>query len=752
MNTIETRFAEARRRHASGDLQGALSLYQQVLQEAPRHVGALHGAGVALLASGRSEAAAAHLEHARTDAPADAVLLNDLAVAYRLLGRLDAARDGFAAAGRARADYGEAWHNLGLVELARGDAVAARAALEKAIAIEPGVATTHLALGVACGRLSDHRAARDALRAATRLAPNEPRGWINLALAEIELGAPQDAIRAAERGQALAPQDPDASLALGIAASAVGDHKRARAVLPAALAQRATRHEGWLALSIAAREDGDASAAVAAGMRALELAPQSPDVVAHVARAHLAARDGAAALALVDRLDAARQRAPEIAFARADALMLVGRQDEALDWYRTTVELAPCWPLAVSALLFRSLSDEAADPARLADVARHWATRCLPTRRIAAPAPRASNGRLRIGYVSPDFARHSVAFYLRALLPAHDPSAVEVTLYATSTRRDDFTDWFRSRPGIGWRDLSRSTADDAAAIIEADGIDVLVDLAGHTRGGRLDIFALAPAPTQVAWLGWAGTTGVPAIGWRLGDAIADPAGCESAYSETLVRMADGFHVWRAPDETPALAAARDAARPPTFGSFNHAGKISDATIRCWSACLAAVPGARLLIKCESLADAAAQRQLRARFARHAIAEDRIEIIGGRPPLDAHLALYERIDVALDTFPYNGTTTTLEALWMGVPVVVRSDGDRHAARVGASLLVHAGMPELVAADEVGFVALASTTIGAELARREARRDRRAKLAASPLCDATRFARKLETTLADIHARR
>lgn len=747
MTPFDQLLAEAASRQRDGAAEAALALYDRALALQPDHVDALHASGVVSIALGRAADGETRLARAAALAPMRAAIINDLAAAHRLLGRLDAARAGFTRATTLDPQYAEAWHNLGLVELVRADAQAARTALTRAIALASDVALTHLALGVACGRLGDQAAAAVSLSEATRLDPTAVRGWTNLALAQAELGQGAAALDAARQGCALAPDDPDALLALGIAANAAGESALAARTLQRVVAARPQQADAWTALSLALREQGQAAAAVEAGKRAVALAPQAGDAIAHLARAQLAAGDPAGAQATLAQTSAELARQPALLFARGQAAQALGDGPGAVTAYAALFDIKPCWPAGISSLLFALVADDAGPSGRIAATARRWAAACAPASPRAASRRRGDGEPLRIGYVSPDLRRHSVAFFLRPLLEAHDRRHVTPFLYATGTRSDDFTAWFKTQVGGNWRDIT--TLDDAAAAarIAADGIDVLIDLAGHTDGNRLGVFARRAAPIQVTWLGWPATTGLDAIDWRITDVLADPPGVESENAERLLRLEGGFHVWRAPVEAPDLRTSRGD-HPPTFGSFNQALKLSRATIALWSRVLAATPRARMLIKCASLAVPQAEARLRAAFSANGVARERLEIVTTRPPLAEHFAMYERVDVALDPFPYNGTTTTLEALWMGVPVVTRSDGDRHAARVGASLLTHAGMPELIAADDDAYVELASALIGDPERSFAQRAARRARLAASPLCDAAGFARKFEAALSAI----
>jgi predicted O-linked N-acetylglucosamine transferase (SPINDLY family) len=286
----------------------------------------------------------------------------------------------------------------------------------------------------------------------------------------------------------------------------------------------------------------------------------------------------------------------------------------------------------------------------------------------------------------------------------------------------------------------------AATIAERDRIDVLVDLAGHTANGRLGVFARRAAPVQMSWLGYPNTTALPTIDYRLTDAIVDPPGSESLMTERPIRIEGGFLAYRPPSDLPAIAAG-PAARglAPRFGCFNNGFKLTAPTFALWSKLLERVPESRLVLRASSLRDPDALAALGRDLAAAGIAADRVEFPAYAPTLAEGLAGYNEIDVALDPTPYNGTTTSCDALWMGVPVVALA-GDRHAARVGASLLFHAGLAELIAETPDRYVAIAAglATDPARLAGLRA--NLRPRLDASPLGDARRLAAAFERAFA------
>jgi predicted O-linked N-acetylglucosamine transferase (SPINDLY family)/predicted SAM-dependent methyltransferase len=348
---------------------------------------------------------------------------------------------------------------------------------------------------------------------------------------------------------------------------------------------------------------------------------------------------------------------------------------------------------------------------------------------------------LNVGYVSPDFVAHPAAHFIEPVLAAHDRRAVKLFCYSNAGREDEVTRRLQALE-VTWRDISRSSDFEAADRIRADGIDVLVDLAGHTGGGRPLLFAHRPAPLQVTWLGYPGTTGLDAIDFRLTDAVADPEGAERYGSERLWRLTDGFHCYLPPADAPEIAAPADLGDGHvTFASFNNLAKLTAEAVAVWARLLRELPKARLILKAHGLSVDSARTRVLSMFAVHGVAADRVDLLRAEARHARHMAKYHDVDIALDTFPYNGGTTTCEALWMGVPVVTLA-GQGAAGRLGASLLHAAGLEHCVAGSLEQYVEIALQLARDPGERHAFRRAARARLRASPLMDARRFAGALE----------
>ncbi|WP_224983689.1 O-linked N-acetylglucosamine transferase, SPINDLY family protein [Geomonas agri] len=372
-----------------------------------------------------------------------------------------------------------------------------------------------------------------------------------------------------------------------------------------------------------------------------------------------------------------------------------------------------------------------------------------PERRDLADRPH-PGGRIRVGYLSPDFRGHAVASFIEPVLREHDRGRFQIFCYANVAAPDATTERLKGLCDQ-WRDIHGMADHNAAALIAGDGIDILFDLAGHTSGSRLPLFCHRPAPIQITWIGYPDSTGLREMDYRITDALADPPGTDDRlHSELLLRLPRTFCCYLPPAEAPELVP------PPcggnghiTFGSFNNLAKVTPEVIALWSRVLHAVPDSRLLLKAKPLVDHGVRGRILALFQEHGVAAERIELDQGQPGTREHLERYQRVDIGLDTFPYNGTTTTCEALWMGVPVISLA-GDRHCSRTGASILTNCGLADLVTTSEAAYLDMTRQVAKDHATLREFRAGARERLRRSPLLDAGGVTRELETVLAELWA--
>jgi len=351
--------------------------------------------------------------------------------------------------------------------------------------------------------------------------------------------------------------------------------------------------------------------------------------------------------------------------------------------------------------------------------------------------------KLRVAFISPDLRHHSVAFFLIPLLQHLETSRMQVILYHCHHIEDE-TSLSLQKLSSKWTNLHAMDDDAAAQHILKDAPDIIIDLAGHSSMNRLPLLARRLAPIQMAYLGYPNTTGLPAITHRLVDGITDPLNEADAFAtEKLVRFSKCQWVYASLANSPSPAVP-DFGAPITFGSFNNFFKVTDEMLGLWSKLLAELPNSRLIIKSPYLEDPDVQDSVLERITAAGIAQDRVEIIGLMASPMEHLATYNRVDVALDTFPYNGTTTTCEALWMGVPVVTLV-GDRHASRVGLSLLTAIGHPEWATPNHETYIEQAVSLAKNFALRQGLRSSLRNEFSESLLCDYKKQSDRFEAAL-------
>ena len=568
-------------------------------------------------------------------------------------------------------------------------------------------------LGVLAHQIGRHQPAVELIGKAIAVDPRDAACHSNLGLALKALGRLEEAVAAFGRGLALTPGDPELHSNLGL-------------VL---------------------HEQGRIAAARAALEQAVVLAPAHP--VMHNNLGNLLKEQNRLVEAET-RYRRALRLAPDYAEAHGNLGILLqelGRLEEAAASHRRALDLAPDHLAMRSNLLF-ALNYAGGDSAACLDEARTYGTiaRKSVGKRFSAWRCRQDPARLRVGLVSGDLSTHPVAYFLESVLRHLDPARIALIAYPTQTREDATTARLRALCAE-WHPLFGLADQAAAELIHADAVHVLLDLAGHTAGNRLPVFAWKPAPVQASWLGYFATTGLAEMDFLLADPHVAPAGDEPAFTERIRRLPESYRCFTPPEPAPAVGALPALATGAlTFGCFNTIAKLTDAAVAVWARILGAVPGARLFLKAKQLADEAVCAAVRQRFVAQGVAPERL-LLEGPSPRAAMLEAYNRIDILLDPFPYPGGTTSMEALWMGVPLVTLR-GRSMLSRGGASLAANAGLGDWIAEDEDGYVAKAVAAAGdlPKLAR--LRESLRAQVLASPLCDAPRFARALESVLWDM----
>jgi predicted O-linked N-acetylglucosamine transferase (SPINDLY family) len=549
----------------------------------------------------------------------------------------------------------------------------------------------------------------------------------------LSLGQHAQALALFERAVILNARSPEAAVALGVTRLATGNAEGAEKPLRDAVKLQPGNANVWDKLALVVKMKGRYEEALECHRKAVAAAPKNASYWYAFGASLSLTNAFDEALACHEKAIALDPRYAPAHLGRATALHKMHRIPEALDAFDRAIALDPRDEVGRS---YRLL-----DLNYLSGLSREavWAEHQAYGRLVTPAHPRSfavdrnPDRRLRVGFLSPDLRAHPVACFLEPLLRHVDHSRYEIFLYHDHQVVDAVSERFRSLCDH-WCNLAGQINEIAEAAILADKPDVMVDLAGHTGLNRLALFARRLAPVQLSYLGYPNTTGIEAMDYRFVDAITDPSDRDQAFhSERLVRFSPCAWAFDPPSSAPEPGPdPRLASGRPSFGSFNNFAKVGDDLLRCWARLLALAPEARLFIKAPGLSSGESIRsRVEDRLARAGLPADRVVLLERTPSTAEHLALYNQIDVALDSWPYNGTTTTCEALWMGVPVVALA-GDRHAGRVGESLLRAVGHDEWVAADVGAYVEKALSLVKAP-AQSQPRTQLRDALRKSPLLD-------------------
>jgi protein O-GlcNAc transferase len=734
----------------------AAASYRQGVSLKPNAADAHFHLATALSHLGRFEEAVPVYRRALELKPDYVDCLANLAIALSELGKLEESLEVGRKAVALRPDFAEAHHNLGnvLTSLRRGDE--ALAAFRQALRYMPGSAEAHNGMGALLIDMGRPEEAELSIRRAMGIRPDFPEGLNNLGNALLAQGKAQDALAVYGQAGKLQPGNHIVYYNAGNALRELGQVERSIAAFRQALTIKpddAKSQDGLgLTLWMAKRPDD----AIKAFREAIALDPKSVDAMVNLGNTfNMLNRFGEAR----EVLERAVSINPKNALAQNSLAIVVtnmGHLEEGIQAYRRSIDLDPRNALIHCNLVFGLQYLYGDDGAAALEEAQRWNS--LHAVRLWKGVAHHENSRdperrLRIGYVSNDFREHSVSRFLRPLFQNHDHQNFEIVCYSDTRHPDATTEALRACADQ-WHQTTIVTDGPLAEMIRGHGIDILVELMGHTARNRLLMFARKPAPIQISWLGYAGTTGVETIDYRMTDGLADPPGMtEAFYSEKLLRLPRTNWCFAPPSAVAEIAptSARGlAGRAFCFGSFNKMAKATPMVLDMWAEIMNGTPGSRLLLKDRALADAAIRERLRAEFERRGITPDRVELAGYEDDQVSHFRRYSEVDVALDTFPYDGTTTTCEALWMGVPVVTLA-GKTHLARVGVSLLTNVGLSELIANSTEEYISIA-TGLARDQARLQKIRDGiRGRMLGSPLMDGRQFARDVEGAYRDVWRR-
>jgi protein O-GlcNAc transferase len=651
-------------------------------------------------------------------------------------------------------DHPGALELLGLLAYQNNDLAAAEDSLGRAISAGSTSDTAHGSLAVIQHMLGKNELALQSFARALQLNPNNAATHNNLANVHAAMGNSAEAIASYERAVSLKQDYFDALTNVGLVLMRVGRGDDARAALERAVEANPNHAPAHNALAQVIGQS-DPQRAIASFRRAMELNPQWADPASNLGGFLSQLGQESAA---VDAHRQALARDPNSPAAHNNlgiALMAHGEVSEAIAAFRRAIGIDPAYVTAHDNLLWALHYDPAAEPRAIFDEHVRWAQQHAEPFAEIRPHEREDNDDrpLRIGYVSADLHEHPIAYFIEPVLRSHDRTRFEIFCYNDSPRTDVVHQRLRAI-GNTWRDVAFHSDHHLVDQIRADGIDILVDLAGHTARNRLLAFARKPAPVQITWLGYPNTTGMRTIDYWLSDDHLNPTGQTSnaLATEQILRLPDTFACYQPPADAPQVnkLPAESNGGEITFASFNYLAKLNDSVLELWSKLLRDVPRSRLIIAAPYLNDEAVLDALADRFAARGVDIDRLELLQHRQMSD-YLALYHQADILLDPFPFTGHTTTLHALWMGVPPLSLA-GNTHVSRRPVSILSNLKLTELLAHTPEEFL-----KIGRELCDdvdrlADLRATMRQRMQASPLLDAGTFTANLESAFRDVWSRR
>ncbi len=739
--TIQHKFELVLQHHRAGRFSEAEGLYREILAQEPNHFRAIHYLGLIANQVGQRDIAVDLIRRAISLKPDYVEAHGNLGSVLNDLGRIDEAIAVFRQAIMLRFNFPEAHTNLGNALKAKGRVKESIAAHEQAISLEPNYAEAYNNLGSVLQDDGQIEKAVAAFRQAIALKVDFPEAHSNLGNALKEQGRIDEAIASHHKAISLNPDLPEAYNNLASALIAKGRPDESIAASRQAIRLRSSYGEAHSNLGNALKAKGHLNEAISAYRQAIALKPDCAEAHYNLGIALKDSSQLDEAVAVYRQAISLNPNLPEAHNNLGEALKEMGRLDEAIAAYRQAVAVGPNLPNVHSNLVLALHYHPNCDDRAISEELRRWNRQhAEPLREHIHPHSndRDPNRRLRIGYLSPDFRNHVVGQNLLPVIQHHDRAEFEIICYANVPTPDEMTRQFQ-QSADDWRDIAGVSDEDVAEQIRRDQIDILVDLALHTDGNRLLVFARKPAPVQVSYLGYCGSTGLNAMDYRLSDPFLDPASTEvDSYSEITVRLPRTYWCYQ-PGSTPIPEVRSSPAKGNgwvTFGCQNNYCKISSAAWNVWTTILQAQPKSRLLIYCPR----GSHRNLAHKtLVDRGIDPDRLIFSESRGA--EYFQRYCEIDIALDPFPFGGGTTTCDALFMGVPVVTLS-GITAVGRGGRSILSNVGLPELVAHTQDQYVRIA-LELANNLDRLETlRRGMRDRMLSSPLMDEAGFARELD----------
>jgi protein O-GlcNAc transferase len=733
----------------AGNLTEAKKIYLETLAAEPDNYTALHYLGIIENNTGDKENAIRLISGALELKPDWAEAHYNLGNVFFDTGQLQKALNSYQKAVSIRENYPEALYNAGLIIFKEGRLAEAENYFSRTIDFKKDWDQPFYYLGLARMEQGNIAGAEVSFREATRINPLFADAFYNLGNTLFDQGKLEETELCYNTAVQLKPDWTEVYYNLGLVRQTLGKPDEAADNYRQALSLYPDFIEALYRLGIVLSRQLKYDEAEMCLRRVIETDPQWTDVYIDLGNVLLEKGEAGPAL---DFLYHALKYLPDRAdliYSIGNAMLMKVNLQEAISFYKNAIALKPDFFLAYDNLFLTLQYMSGLTP-------EQWRRETEPYTHLSSSLSGYSHykneknpaKKLRIGYVSPDFRFHSCCWFIEPLFAAHNPQEVEIICFSEVAKPDFITRKLVDYSNT-WYNTVGMSDNQMTELIQSAGIDILVDLAGHTANNRLTVFARKPAPVQVSWLGFPATTGLTALDYRISDSWLTPPDSAEFFTEKLLILERPAYTYQPPEGCPEvnnLPALKN--NFITFGSFNNFAKISAETIKLWSEVLLAVPGSQLLLKANRKADDhGLWQKLTDSFSSYGIEKERIRFLSKEADINLHLKYYHEVDIALDTFPYNGATTTLEALWMGVPVLSLA-GDRAASRYGLAFLTAAGLPELAAATSGNFVKTAVNLAADREKLINLRKGLRGQAAGSPLYDHQGFAREIEKTFRQI----
>ncbi|MCK4743149.1 MAG: tetratricopeptide repeat protein [Sulfuriflexus sp.] len=697
-----------------GKFDDAIKALQKALRIKSSSTEALSILGLALFSAGRHEEAVATYKKLIKLEPGNIDALINIGAAYIVLEDYQQAISQlqqslkYELTSIAHANLGKAFHHIGNQDDAQKH-------LEIALSMESSSLDALMIMAEMKHEQRNYNEALNYYDNATKFHPNEEKTWNNKGLVLYDTRQTKEAIACFKQAIELNPKHLNSFLNLGIAEHSIGETSAAIKSFKHAIAVNPKYLSAYINLGIAEHDIGQSKEAEILLNKALKISPKNGKILNELGRIYLS---------------------------RAN-------HSKAMEYFKQSHQYssaqATSKQVSISNFLYTMNYDPQYSQKDIYEAHKKWGNSFK--KEIISNRSACNNKKIRIGYISPDFRTHSVAYFIEPLLTQHNKNEFEIVCYANVSSPDEKTKELMAYADKS-RDIHLVDSNELYKIISDDKIDILIDLAGHTSGNSLLAFSRKPAAIQITYLGYPNTTGLTSIDYRIVDKITDPIEQNDWHAEQLLFMPDCFICYKPPTDAPNIKTLPSAENKTiTFGCFNSIIKFTPAVVRTFSDILKSVSNSKLVLKGKSLNDNDIRQPLLSLFNEQGIDESRLQLLAQTSSNTEHLELYNTIDIALDTFPYNGTTTTAEALYMSTPVI-SSMGDRHASRVSASLLTAIGHSELIAESEKDYVKLATELANDALRLENYNENLRADMLKSPLCDAPTFTKNLENIYKDV----